>query len=280
VFASAVAQGRRRSDAWHEYISLADGSTYVRWAGVGEFLVDDDGYRIACRQHEQCSLESFQVYLLGQALSFALVKQHLEPLHATAVVVGDRAVAFLGDHAFGKSSLAASFLAAGYRLLTDDLLVLQEASGEVVAYPGPPRIKLFPQVARRFLGSTIGERRMNPDTNKLIVPLDDRLSEPRAVPITAIYSLASPRDASRATSVTVTTLSPREGFVALLKGAFNRRLVEAPRLERQFRLMARLADRLSIKRLGYPRVLGRLDEVRDIVIADSTRATHRVRASA
>ena len=52
------------------------------------------------------------------------------------------AVAFLGDSGFGKSSLAAYLLSAGDRLVTDDLLLLQESEG-FLAYPGPPRIKLF-----------------------------------------------------------------------------------------------------------------------------------------
>ena len=43
--------------------------------------------------------------MLGQALSFALVKQGFEPLHATVAVVDDEAVAFLGHNAFGKSTL-------------------------------------------------------------------------------------------------------------------------------------------------------------------------------
>ena len=85
--------------------------------------------------------------MLGQALSFALVRQGFEPLHATVVVVDDHAVAFLGGNAFGKSSLAACFLEAGYRLLTDDLLILRESSDRILAYPGPPRIKLFPKIA-------------------------------------------------------------------------------------------------------------------------------------
>src|SRR5204863_102769 len=104
------------------------------------------------RRFDGASAESFQVYLLGQALSFALVKQGLEPLHATVVVVDGQGVAFLGDNGYGKSSLAACFLEGGYRLLTDDLLLLKASGGDVLAYPGPPRIKLFPEVARRFLG--------------------------------------------------------------------------------------------------------------------------------
>jgi hypothetical protein len=154
VFLTAI-QGAaldRESDSWYRYAVLDDGSTYVRWDAIGEFLVAADGRRITCRRLDQSPSESFQVYMLGQALSFALVRQRFEPLHATVVVDDDQAVAFLGDNAFGKSSLAACFLAAGARLLTDDLLVLHESSGRVLAYPGPPRIKLFPKMARRFLG--------------------------------------------------------------------------------------------------------------------------------
>jgi len=55
----------------------------------------------------------------------------------------------LGDSGHGKSSLAACFLAAGHRLLTDDLLVIGESGDYLMAHPGPPRIKLFPAVWRR-----------------------------------------------------------------------------------------------------------------------------------
>ena len=215
-----------RSDSWYRYAFLHDGSTYVRWDTVGEFLVAADGRRITCRRVEESSFESFQVYMLGQALSFALVKQGFEPLHATVVVVDDQAVAFLGDNAFGKSSLAACFLEAGYRLLTDDLLIL---------------------------------------------PLDEHRRCAGPVPLKALYSLASPRDACRKPSMSLETLSPREAFVELVKGTFNRRLVSPRRLERQFGVMAALADRISVKKLTYPRAIDRLQEVRGMVLADLAR---------
>jgi len=162
------------TDSWYRYVVLRDGSTYVRWRTIGEFLVAADGRRIMFRRFDRASLESFQVYLLGQALSFALVRQGFEPLHATAVVVDRRTVAFLGSNAFGKSSLAACFLEAGARLLTDDLLILRESGNRILAYPGPPRLKLFPKIARRFLGQDGANRvHMNPDTDKLILPIEE-----------------------------------------------------------------------------------------------------------
>ena len=264
-----------RSDSWYRYASLRDGSTYVRWDSVGEFLVTSDGRRIRCRRLEGASLESFQVYLLGQALSFALVKQRFEPLHATVVVIGGQAVAFLGSNAFGKSTLAACFLAAGDRLLTDDLLLLQESAGQILAYPGPPRIKLFPGIASRFLGATVSPVRMNDDTNKLILPIDGQRSCATAAALKGIYSLAGPGIGCRTSSVSIEALSAREAFVELVKGTFNRRLVNPERLERQFEVMTNLAGLIPVKRLSSPRAIDRLHEVRGMVLADLARETHR-----
>jgi hypothetical protein len=84
------------SDSWYRFGGLPDHSSYVRWEGVGEFLVSARGNQITARRFNEASLESFQVYLLGQALSFALVKCGFEPLHATTVVVNGEAVAFWG----------------------------------------------------------------------------------------------------------------------------------------------------------------------------------------
>jgi hypothetical protein len=259
------------SNSWYRYASLHDGSTYVRWDSVGEFIVAADGRRIACRRLEGSVDESFQVYMLGQALSFALVKQGFEPLHATVVVVDDQAVAFLGDHAFGKSSLAASFLENGHRLLTDDLLILQESSGGILAYPGPPRIKLFSRIAGRFLGQTSNRVPMNAETDKLIVPIDEHQRCARPAALKAIYSLAAPREACRSPRVSIESLTPREAFVELVKGTFNRRLVGPQRLARQFAEMSSLAGRVAVRKLTYPRTVDRLQEVQRLVIADLAR---------
>src|SRR5262245_8103467 len=89
--------------AWYRYARLKDESSYLRWQRLGEFLVAPDGRSLKCRRFERASSESFQVYLVQRALSFALVRQGLEPLHATAVVIGDRAIGFLGDPGAGKS---------------------------------------------------------------------------------------------------------------------------------------------------------------------------------
>jgi hypothetical protein len=263
--AIATAEFDTRSEPWYRYGWLPDGSAYVRWEAVGEFLVAANGRCIHWRRFDESSIESFQVYLLGQALSFALVKQRLEPLHATVVTVDDRAVAFLGSSGSGKSTLAACFLEAGHRLVTDDLLLLHEESGRLLAYPGPPRLKLFPEIAGRFFPQIADGVAMNADTDKLILGLDARMKQTAPIALGAVYSLTASDDNSAPEGVNIEELSRREAFFELVKGTFNRHLVSAERLARQFDAATRLSDRLPVARLSYPRTLDRLAETRESI---------------
>lgn len=256
------------SDSFYQSRFLPDGSTYVRWEGVGEFLISTDGCQIIGRQCDQAHAESFQVYLLGQALSYALVKQGFEPLHATAVVVNGKAAVLLGDSGFGKSSLAASFLEAGHRLLTDDLLILRASCRGVMAYPGPPRIKLFPRQARRFLGEVASGVSMNSGTEKLILPLHQARSARDPVPLRAIYTLPPPRSTARKDGIRIAVLPPRESFIALVRHTFNYRIVTPARLERQFEAATQVAGVMPVKKVSYPRILASLPAVRDALIED------------
>lgn len=247
--------------------SLPDGSHRVALRGVGEILVSADGRSLACHRSAGPASESFNVYLLTRALSFALVKRGWEPLHATAMAIDGKAALFLGECGLGKSTLAAAFLQAGYPLLSDDLLVLHKPHAMLLAYPGSPRIKLFPEMARRFLGDAVTGVPMNPYTHKLIVPLKDRQVCAHALPVGAIYALAAPSEV-RGTDVSLSTLSPRQAFLTLLANTFNRAILDTARLRRQFEAAQALANTVSVKTLSYQRSLDTLPAVLELVASD------------
>ena len=235
--------------AWYRHAHLQDGSTYLRWEGLAEFLVSADGHRITFGWMGAASWEALQVYLLGHVLSFALVKQGHEPLHATTVVVDGQAVVFLGNSGFGKSSLAACFLRAGHQLLTDDLLMLREGPEGYTAYPGPPRIKLFPDMARKFLGERATGPPMNLETEKRVIALEPHQRCTTPIPLGAIYALAAPREVARRQRVRIDKLSSQRAFVTLVANTFNRLILGADRLHRQFHETARLAAVVPVRNL-------------------------------
>ncbi len=247
--------------------SLPDGSTYVRMPGVGEISVSPDGRFLACRRYAESTSESFNVYLVTQALSFALVKCGLEPLHATAVAIDGKAALFLGDCGFGKSTLAAAFLQAGYPLLTDDLLVLHKPHAALLAYPGSPRIKLFPRMARKFLGESVTGVPMNPYTHKMIVPLKEWQVCTDALPIGAVYALAQASEV-RGAEISLSAMSQRQAFLTLLASTFNRAILEPTRLRRQFEATQGLANTLPVRKLSYPRSLDSLPAILEFVVSD------------
>lgn len=248
--------------------SLSEGSNYVGLRGVGECLVSKDGRSIDCYRLPSVNRESFSGYLLGQALSFALVKNGIEPLHATAVVVRGTAVAFLGDCGFGKSTLAAEFLRAGHRLLTDDLLILRKTGLQILAYPGPPRIKLLPEMTRRFLGEAEKTFPVNPQTQKLIVPLGRERACHVATPLAAFYVLPSLDKIPVGSNVCIKSLSRKQAFLSLLGSAFNTSILHPHRLQHQFEATQALANSVVVKQLSYPRDLECLPQVREAILSD------------
>ncbi|HEV8525240.1 MAG TPA: hypothetical protein VGQ71_12130 [Terriglobales bacterium] len=213
-------------------------------------------------------MESLQTYLLGQALSFALLKKGIEPLHATAVVINGQAVALLGDGGYGKSTLAAALLHLGHRLLTDDLLVLSEEDSAVRAQPGTPRLKLFPETAERLFARTTGTV-MNPLTHKLVLALDHTRCHSQPVPLGAMYLLPSPR--SRCSTISIRRVPQRRAFLALLKNTFNTSIAERARLQQQFSFANRVLAKIPVRSLRYPRNLELVPAVAQAIVADSER---------
>src|SRR5688572_8985888 len=189
--AGHILQLSSNPEQWFECRRLSDGTTYLRWAGLFEFLIAPDARTIEYHRLEKATDESLTTYLLGQVLSFSLLSRGYEPLHATAVVIDGEAVAFLGDCGYGKSTLGAAFLARGFPILTDDVLVLEAGNGRWRAHAGPPRLKLFPSVARKVLARNAGVH-LNTGTSKLVLPLTDREVSTRPMPLGALYVLPGP----------------------------------------------------------------------------------------
>jgi hypothetical protein len=253
---------------WYERRCAADGSDFLLFPGLFEFMVSPDGRSVAFEQLERSTAESFQTYLLGHTLSYALVKQGFEPLHASTVVIDGAAIAFLGSSGQGKSTLAAAFLHAGHQILTDDLLLIREVDGIYCGFSGPPRLKLFPEVARWFLPMQASSTPMNPETEKLIVALEPPQMHLSPAPIKGFFVLDEWEQDS--VGMRLSALSGTESVLQLLRSSFNTRLVTPERLRRQFVAAREWAARIAVRRIVYPRKLADIDQVREIIIRSTS----------
>ena len=122
----------------------------VRVRGAADHYLFED--RIVCHLHDPALEYLAEIQLFGMVLALWLERHGVPALHASCAVINDRAVAFLGTKGGGKTTAVAALLAAGYELLADDLLALQLEHGRVMAQPGYPLLRLWPDQAEHFLG--------------------------------------------------------------------------------------------------------------------------------
>jgi hypothetical protein len=212
-----------------------------------------------------------EIQLLGHIFSIWLESRGVPALHASAVVVSDRAVAFLAGNKAGKSSLAASLMQAGFPLLTDDILPLESSDNGVRGRPGYPQMRLWPDQAEHFLGDYRELEIVHPAYTKRRVPIGaDGLGAfwNQPAPLGCLY-LPEIRDDSTNSCVEIEPVPPREGFAQLLRCSFVGAAVEALGWQpRRFQALVQVASTVPARRLRYSSVRERLVEVRRAILAD------------
>lgn len=262
-------QGDTGRKSWFVHQRLADGMRFLRWSASFEFMVSADGHEILFHQMNGATTESLTTYLLGHVLSFSLIRFGFEPLHGTVLDINGRAIAFLGDCGYGKSTLAAAFITRGFPVLTDDLMVLERQNDGWMIHPGLPRLKLFPSAAGRVLGHRTPGRAMNRQTAKLVIPLQTHQAVSRPVPLNAVYALPAPgRRSARAGQIRIETLSGSDAFLEVVRAAFNLTVTDKSRLANQFSFAERLSASVPVRRLSYRRSFATLPAVCDAILAD------------
>lgn len=121
----------------------APGRLWLRVDGVARYLVSD-GERITIEPEGGTSEEDVRAFLLTVVVGALLHQRGDLVLHASAVRVRGRAVAFLGRSGVGKSTLAAALHARGHAVMADDLAVVRRrGDGELLLHPAFPRARLW-----------------------------------------------------------------------------------------------------------------------------------------
>jgi serine kinase of HPr protein (carbohydrate metabolism regulator) len=208
----------------------------------GRYLVSADGRSIHCAP-PSVGWWYWQRLLIGQALPAAAALRGYELLHASAVALGERVIAFAGYPGMGKSSLALRLMLRGATLVAEDVLTLGESNGRLLAEPGSAMVNLreseFDQIeadALAGLGHVVGR---SEDKVHVIVP-----TEARALPLVALYLLERGDDTER-TFDPVSTPSMTD----LLANSFVNYIWRADRQVRQLDLNALLARTVPVFRL-------------------------------
>lgn len=246
----------------------ADGSTIVTGdkagfaiAGVGGFLVDR-GERMTLYPALAAEPAELRLFTLGSAWGLLGYQRGHAMWHGSVVERRGRAVLFCGDAGEGKSTMAAAMVAAGARLVGDDLnRVAPEGAGAFV-YPSSSRIKLWREAVEHFgwQDRVIGRDLMRED-KFLCDPGSSHAGGP-AVPLVATIVLSS------GNAMKVEHLSGGDALAAVLRGTLYRpdALEAMGRWAEQGALAARIIAHTQVYRLTRPRDLDAIGECVDSVL--------------
>lgn len=249
-----------------------DGAEVLRFSGTADFRLHPDRIDVYMPATTAALAE---LRLLGPVLSYWLERQGIPALHASAVALDQDAIAFLSCKEGGKTGLAAAFLQAGFPLLTDDVLPVEDAGSAFLARPGYPLMRMWPDEAAFFVPGWESLPTVHPTISKRRVPVGDGgfgafHGEP--LPLACLYI---PERTPEGT-LEIQDVSPRDAVIELLRHSFSPRLVEAAGLgPRRLDFFARLAMQVPVRRLRYPSGFNRLPEVVEMIGWNQERSKRR-----
>ncbi len=240
----------------------------LRFPGLADFAISTDGLQIGAWPAPLTNTETLRHLLLDQVLPRVLAHQGRLVLHAGAVQVGCQAIAFIGDTGRGKSTLTASFHAAGFPLLSDDGLVLTRGDRFTLALPTYPSLRLWPAaIASLYARPPACAPMAHYSAKQRVVMTDVAAAASNPLPLAALYVLASEAKMDGA-RISLTSLSPREACMAIIRNSFQLDVTDARRAAAMLATASRIAQQLPVFTLTFPRDFARLPDVRDAILKE------------
>jgi hypothetical protein len=250
---------------------LSDGGYGFFYCDGARFAVDPDGRRIVADWPAGYSLEDASTYLVGPVLAFVLRLRGLVCLHASAVMIEDRAIALVGSAGAGKSTTSAVLAKSGYAVLSDDVVALVEQGDCFRVQPGYPRVNLWPDSVRALFGPKQTLPPITPTWDKRYLTLgQDRFRfESRTLPLGVIYVLRSRR--AEGSACRIDSISPPLAMTTLVANTHLNYLLDKEMRSKEFRVLGRLVNSVALRSVEAPDDASRLNEVSEVIAADAKR---------
>lgn len=114
----------------------------IKCEGSGKFAITPNSITIDWQAGGTDATHYFQTL----ALSLWLELQNVPCIHANAMVINNKCVAFIGPSGMGKSTLSSYVQQRGEKWLTDDMLALHQSDNKqnYVVYPSWPKARMWP----------------------------------------------------------------------------------------------------------------------------------------
>jgi hypothetical protein len=226
----------------------------LTYGDVGVMSVRD-GRRIELAPVRGASPRTVRLTLLGQGMAVLLHQRGFLVLHASAVEIDGRVVAFLGDSGSGKSTMAAALHARGHRLVADDVAAVRIGPDGPEVYAGFPQLKLWPDALTALGCDATPLQRVEPGLEKRAHRVHGGFAERTVFPLAQLHVI------EEGPAVELTRLRPHDAFLALVRYAYGIQRLDGVSGVDHFRARSEIVHRAPVYRLSRPWDLGELRTV-------------------
>jgi hypothetical protein len=213
------------------------------------FAVERRGREVWAVWPENYSLEDACTYLVGPVIGFVLRLRGVTCLHASAVTVGEQAIALVGFPGAGKSTTVAAFAQCGF-----------------------PRVNLWPDSVRALFGTEEALPRITPTWDKRYMALGDNgfgfATKP--LPLRAIYLLGA-REAEFANPV-IEGVAGSAALAELAPHTYVNYLLDRGMRSREFDVLSRVVAGIPIRRVRPTPDPSAVFDLAKAIAADAKRA--------
>jgi hypothetical protein len=179
-------EGSVRVDA---ITQAAPGALLLKHPSAGGFIAREG--REILVEPAAADLGDLCPFVLSSGFAAICIQRGLLLLHASAVAIGDGAVAFAGPRGVGKSTLLAAFVAAGHTAIADDLSLIEAGADlPVRLWAAPGYLRLWPDSVRALGFDDRPASRELSWSTKLQLSLDMNAAD-GASPLSAIFLLTA-----------------------------------------------------------------------------------------
>ena len=237
---------KRVFDNGRGYTLTDTGTGYtLRFHQRGEFRIDRDLRSVCVHLFPDADPDVAALLFTGNVLASILTLSGECVLHASAVKIGDEALAFVGGSGMGKSTLAALFCAQGSRFITDDLLRLQPNGRGFGCFPGTGEIRLRRKAAALAENLTEATQGTTSD-GRLALRFEGEQSMP---PLGAIVI---PRPSRRCRALQIEQLSPAQALLTLMTYSRIQNLQKQKHLQQRLDACGKIASSVPVFEAEIP----------------------------
>ncbi len=239
---------------------------WIRYDEGVNFVVCESASRVWASWPEGYFFEDTVTYLLGPVMAFLCQVRGTTCLHGSAIAVDGRAIILVGPQGAGKSTTAAAFARAGFPLISDDLILLQESEQGLTVEPSYPVLRLWPESVTHLFGDADALPRISPSWDKrgFNTSEDGHLFQANALPLAAVFFLG-PRGESEL-APTLTPIAGTSALVRLVSNSWGHYAARPEILARQLRVFTLLSRTVPLAEVVAHRDAARLGDLRRLIL--------------